>query len=166
MDEEALNDVLHCKRTGSKHIPCLMLGPWIPRSNALRLLFLCGIPYLSESDSILRLLMTPSRCCYRAIMSSLRGPVPIHFTGTPTRFSMNSTYSLAFAGKSSQFLQPVVLVSQPPRVSYFISSFVFAEISSSLCKSAGKVSSSVPSASTYAVATLISLKPSRMLVRR
>lgn len=142
-----------------------MLGPWISRSDAPRLLFLYGILYLSESDSILRLLMTPSQWCYRAIMSSLRGPVPIHFTGTPTRPSMNSTYSRAFAGKSSHSLQPVVLVSQPPRVSYFISSCFFADISSSLCKSAGKVSSSFPSASTYAVATLISLKPSRMLVR-
>ena len=118
-----------------------------------------------KSHSIPSLMVTLCRWCYRTIMSSLRGPVPIHFTGTPTRFSMNSTYSLALTGKSSHRLHPVVLVSQPPRVSYFISSCFFPEISSSLCKSAGKVSSSFPSASIYAVATLISLKPSKMLVR-
>ena len=46
-------------------------------------------------------------------MLSLSGPVPIQVTGTPIAVSTNSTYFLAFSGKSSQFVIFVISVFQP-----------------------------------------------------
>lgn len=79
----------------------------------------------------------------------------MYLTLTPTDSSMNSTYTPAFFGNSSNVFAPIVGSFHPGRVSYTTSAFA------SRSRSAGKDSNPCP-LTLHAVATGISAKSSRI----